>query len=279
MAGLLELSDREFRLLSALIYEKAGITLGDAKRSLLAGRLNKVLHQNGFESFAQYYEYVLSDSTGQALNTLIEKISTNHTYFWRESDHFEWFLKEALPEITGKLKREGSRDLRIWCAGCSTGEEPYTLAMLLQEHFGRELGSWEAGILATDISDRVLEHCRTGVYAHDNVAKLPPGFRQSGFEPVDAESWRVRERIRKMVLFRKLNLMREDFPFRGKFHAIFCRNVMIYFDTPTRKALVDRFYRFTAPGGYLFIGHSESLGRGTCPYNYIRPAIYRKERE
>lgn len=279
MAGLVELSDREFHLLSSLIYEKAGITLGDNKRSLMVGRLNKVLHQGGFESFSQYYEHVVADTSGQALNTLIEKISTNHTYFWRENDHFEWFLKTVLPEIAGRLKQGGSRDLRIWCAGCSTGEEPYTLAMLLHEFFGREIGSWETGILATDISDRVLIRCREGLYPAENVSKLPAGMKQNYFEKVDADTLKVSERVKKLVLFRKLNLMREDFPFRGKFSSIFCRNVMIYFDRPTREALVNRFYRFTEPGGYLFIGHSESLGRSNCPFRYIRPAVYRKEPE
>lgn len=279
MTGLVELSDREFQLLSTLIYEKAGITLGDTKRSLLVGRLNKLLHQNGIESFTQYYESVLNDGTGQALNTLIEKISTNHTYFWRENDHFEWFLNTALPEITGALKKTRSRDLRVWCAGCSTGEEPYTLAMLMHEYFGRELSSWETGILATDISDRVLARCLEGVYSDDNAAKLPQGLRQRYFEKAGDSAVRVRERVRQMVLFRKLNLMRESFPFKGKFHTIFCRNVMIYFDRSTREALVNRFYAVTEPGGYLFIGHSESLGRTNCPFQYIRPAVYRKEPE
>lgn len=279
MSELVSLSDREFRLLSTLIYEKTGITLGDTKRSLLVGRLNKELRQNGFESFTEYYDHVLGDATGQAINTLIEKISTNHTFFWRENDHFEFFLKTVLPEVTGRLRKKGPRDLRIWCAGCSTGEEPYTLGMLLHEHFGRELSTWDVGILATDISERVLAQARKGVYGDESVSKLPPGLRHGYFDRAGADEWSVREKVRRMVLYRKLNLMREDFPFKGKFHIIFCRNVMIYFDTPTRIALVNRFHRFTEPGGYLFIGHSESLNRTVCPYRYIRPAVYRKEGE
>jgi chemotaxis protein methyltransferase CheR len=231
------------------------------------------------KNFTQYYEYVLSDATGRALNTLIEKISTNHTFFWREYDHFAYFTETVLPEISASLRKRRSRDLRIWSAGCSTGEEPYTLAMLLCEYFGREMSSWETGVLATDISDRVLARCREGMYAAENMAKLPPMLRQSYFERVDGDILRVKEQVRNLVLFRKLNLIREEYPFKGRFQVIFCWNVMIYFDTPTRNALVQRFNRYLEPGGYLFVGHSESLGRANCPLRYIRPAVYQKERE
>lgn len=278
-AGVIRLSDREFRLLSDLVYTKTGIILGEQKRSLIVGRLNKEVRRIGFESFAEYYDHVIGDRSGQALNTLIERISTNHTFFWRENDHYTFFRETVLPEVVETLRRSGSRDLRIWCAGCSSGEEPYTLAMLLHDYLGPELAKWDAGILATDISSRVLEIALRGVYRSENVEKLPPALRNAGMERVEDDGWRVRESIRKLVLFRKLNLMRESYPFRGRFNLIFCRNVMIYFDTPTRKALVERFHRYTEPGGYLFIGHSESLGRSNCPYTYLRPAVYRKERE
>ncbi len=279
ITGLVHLSDREFRLLSELVYAKTGIILGEQKRSLIVGRLNKEVRRNGFESFAEYYDYVVGDRTGQALNTLIERISTNHTFFWRENDHYTFFRETVLPEFAKELRQSGSRDLRIWCAGCSSGEEPYTLAMLLQDYFGSELSKWDVGILATDISTRVLEIALRGVYRSENVEKLPVALRNAGMERIGEDEWRVRESIRKLVLFRKLNLMRSEYPFKGRFQVVFCRNVMIYFDTPTRQALVNRFHRYTEPGGYLFIGHSESLGRSNCPYTYLRPAIYRKERE
>jgi chemotaxis protein methyltransferase CheR len=277
--GLLKLSDKEFRKLSELVYAQCGIILGEHKRSLVVGRLNKELKQKGFESFMEYYEYVTHDPTGQALNTLIEKISTNHTFFWRENDHFDFFTNTVLPEEVALMRQRKSRDLRIWCAGCSTGEEPYTLAMLVREYFGRDLRNWDAGVLATDISDRVLRIATEGVYREENLKKLPPRLRNDYFVHADEDVWEVREDLRKMVLFRKLNLMRENYPFKGRFQIIFCRNVMIYFDTPTRNALVQRFYRSMEPGGYLFIGHSESLGRMNCPFRYVRPAVYRKEGE
>lgn len=277
--GLVHLTDREFRMLSELVYSRSGITLGEAKRSLVAGRLNKELKHHGFESFGEYYDFVVHDRTGQALSTLIEKISTNHTFFWRENGHFDFFVRTALPGVVAALRKRNSRDLRIWCAGCSTGEEPYTIAMLLEQYFGSEIGGWDAGVLATDISDRVLETARAGIYLKENVTKLPASLRTAAFEPVDRERVRVREGIRKRVLFRKLNLIREEYPFRGRFHIIFCRNVMIYFDIPTRTALVRRFHAYMEPGGYLFTGHSESLGRTNCPFGYVCPAVYRKDGE
>ncbi len=277
--GLTPVSDKEFRMLSELIYAKSGITLGDHKRSLLTGRLNKELKLHGFDNYTDYYHYVVNDSTGQALNRLIESISTNLTFFWRENDHFKFFAEVALPEIAAMLRKEKKQDIRIWCAGCSTGEEPYTLAMLLCEYFGVDIHNWDVGVLATDISDRVLETAKKGMYSDENIEKLPSRLRNMYLGREGELSWTVRENVRNMVLFRKLNLMREEFPFRKRFHIIFCRNVMIYFDESVRTALVNRFFRCTEPGGYLFIGHSESLRREGCPYAYVRPAVYRKERE
>lgn len=274
--GLVRLSDREFRLVSELVYAQTGITLGEQKRSLVIGRLNRELRRNGFRTFEEYYNHVISDASGAALNTLIERISTNHTYFWRESGHFEFFRDTVLPGIVDALRKKGRRDIRIWCAGCSSGEEPYTLAMLLQECLGPEIGTWDAGILATDISDRVIAAAREGVYRDENVAALPPKLRYAHLIRAGGNEWTVDEGTRRLVLFRKLNLMRRDYPFRGRFHTIFCRNVMIYFDTPTRQALVERFHRYMEDGGYLFIGHSESLGRSGCPFHYQCPAVYRK---
>jgi chemotaxis protein methyltransferase CheR len=279
MTDLVKLTDREFKMLSSLIYDKTGITLGDHKQALVVGRLNKELRESGFTSFTEYYNHVVNDPTGQAINTLIEKISTNHTYFWRESDHFTMFQNVVLPELTSALKKGGSREIRIWCAGCSSGEEPYTLAMLLHEHLGKEIGSWDAGILATDISDRVLKKAISGAYDADNVNRLPPNLKRAYFERADGDRFVASDNVKKLIMFRKLNLMRESFPFRRRFHMIFCRNVMIYFDTPTRMGLVERFHRYMESGGYLFIGHSESLGRSNELFRYLKPAVYRKGEE
>lgn len=277
VSELTPLTDREYKLISSLVYEKFGINLSEQKRSLIVGRLQMVLREHGFNSFEKYYDYVSSDSTGEALDMLINKISTNHTYFYRENSHFEFFVDKVMPQIQSLLRQKGSKDLRIWCAGCSSGEEPYTLSMLLLEFFGREISVWDTGVLATDISKRVLEKATAGIYDDENVSHLPSALKHKYFKRRSDRNWLVKDRVKEMVLFRRFNLIREDYPFKGKFHVIFCRNVMIYFDALTRKKLVNRFYRYTEPGGYLFIGHSESLGRNDCLYCYIRPAIYRRE--
>jgi len=270
------LTNKEYELISDLIYDKFGITLGDQKRSLIIGRLNKVLKQHGFSSFMQYYDYIKSDTSGQALEGLIDRISTNHTFFWRENGHFNYLIQQVLPGLLKFMENRKSRELRIWCAGCSSGEEPYTIAMLLDNHLAGNLSRWDIGILATDISSKVLEEARAGIYSMENVGRLPEGLLKKYFVADKDGAFAVKERIAGMVSFKRLNLMNEDFPFKGKFQVIFCRNVMIYFDKETRESLVERLARFQPEGGYLFIGHSESLGRGNSLYRYIKPAIYRR---
>jgi len=276
IGSLLEISDREFNLLKNLIYSKFGINLGEQKRSLLVGRLNKIVRRLGLDNFKDYYNYLLNDTTGEALDTLINRISTNHTFFWRESDHFELFRDKVLPETIKKLKKDGRRDLRIWCPGCSSGEEPYMLAMLIAEHFGHELGRWEVGILATDISAKVLGCATQAVYSDENVSHLPALYRRNYLIKKPDDTWLVSDKIRRMIMFRRLNLMRDSYPFKRKFRLIFCRNVMIYFDRTTREALVGRFSRYMENGGYLFIGHSETLGRSNNYYRYVQPAVYQR---
>jgi chemotaxis protein methyltransferase CheR len=259
-----------------LIYKRFGIDLGDQKRALVVGRLNKVLRKLGFTNFKDYYKYLMRDRSGQALDTLINRISTNHTFFNRESDHFEYFREVALPHICEILKNSGRTDLRIWCPGCSTGEEPYMLAILLNEFFDTQISLWNPRLLATDISNRVLEIARSGVYNRENISHLTPGLRNKYFQKHLDNTWVATDQIKNLILFRRLNLMRETYPFRGKFHVIFCRNVMIYFDQSTRDSLVARLSRYIEDDGYLFVGHSESLGRNNQYFQYIKPAVYRK---
>lgn len=219
---------------------------------------------------------MVTDKSGSALSELANAISTNHTYFYREKDHFEFFKQTALPEIVNMNRMAGDNDVRIWCAGCSTGEEPYNLVMQMLEFFGMDYNNWRAGILATDISERALLIAKRGVYSKDRIVNLPEDYKRKYFKKISNDEYEVVDKLKQEVLYRRFNLMNPRFVFKKKFHSIFCRNVMIYFDEPTRIELVNKFYDLLVPGGYLFIGHSESLKRDTHKFNYVMPALYQK---
>ncbi|RKL62441.1 protein-glutamate O-methyltransferase CheR [Thermoanaerobacteraceae bacterium SP2] len=271
---MVTITKKEFRQLADYIKANYGIHLKEEKQSLVTGRLHNVLIQNNFNNFSEYYNYIVSDKTGDAVVTLIDKITTNHTFFMRETDHFIYFRDKVLPYLKSTAK---DKDLRIWSAGCSTGEEPYTLAMIIDEFFGQEKMWWDTKILATDISSKVLDTAVKGIYSNEAIAALPSNWRLNYFKKLDEENSVLVDKIRNEVIYRKFNLMDEIFPFKRKFHVIFCRNVMIYFDAQTKSELVNKFYDLTEYGGYLFIGHSESLNREETKYKYIMPAVYRKE--
>lgn len=241
--------------------------------TLVNGRLHNVLLENGFENFTDYYNYVIADKSGKAIIQLIDKITTNHTFFMREADHFYYYRDKILPYLTTTVR---DKDLRIWCAASSTGEEAYTLAMIVDEFFGREKALWDTKLLATDISEKVLTIAKKGVYDHEHIASLPKSWQINYFKSIDGNSSMIIDRIKNEVIFRKFNLMEKVFPFKKKFHVIFCRNVMIYFDQDTKTELVEKFYESMEEGGYLIIGHSESLIRETTKFKYIMPSVYRK---
>ena len=271
---MIPISAKEFSQLANLIKSNFGVNLGEEKKSLLVGRLHSVLAQKNFTSFSEYYDYVVSDKSGDAIVTLIDKLTTNHTYFMRETDHFHYFRDRVLPYLE---KVEISKDLRIWSAGCSTGEEPYTLAMIMADYFGSSKVSWETKILATDISTKVLESATKGIYLNEQIAPLPVNWQQKYLKKIDSEKNMMVDKIKNEIIFRVFNLMKPVFPFKKRFQVIFCRNVMIYFDAATKRDLVNKFYEHMEPGGYLFIGHSESLNREETHYRYIQPSVYRKE--
>lgn len=273
---MMSISDSEFASLRQMIYSRFGINLTEQKRSLLVGRLQKMLRTNRIDTFEDYYRFLENDTSGKAVSDLINLISTNYTYFNREKDHFDYYLNTALPAICEEIRNRGEKNLRVWCAGCSTGEEAYTLLMLMHEYLGSEYPRWDAGILATDISERVLNTAREGVYPADKVKSLPENLQRKYFTRLPSGQMQVSEKIKREVTFRRFNLMNTTFPFKRPFHIIFCRNVMIYFDQTTRNALVQRFHRFLEPKGYFFIGHSETLGRDSELFRYILPAVYQK---
>jgi len=274
--GILQISDKEFRKISDLVYSQFGINLTDKKKALVRGRLNKLIKSLGFDTFGEYYESVINDKTGKGLISLIDKISTNHSYFFRENEHFNFLLEEGFPEFAEKMSRTRELDLKIWSAGCAAGEEPYTLAILASEYFGQKIYRGRPVILATDISLTALEQAMEGVYVQERVKTVPKVLSDKHLRSHDSDKMAVSDDLKKMILFKRLNLMHDSFPFKGKFHFIFCRNVMIYFDNKTKMDLVEKFHRYLYNGGYLFIGHSETLGRGSSLFKYIKPALYQK---
>jgi chemotaxis protein methyltransferase CheR len=220
-------------------------------------------------SFEQFSE--------QQLRQRVDRVTTNYTYFNRENDHFKFFYKTVLPEVTSRLQKEKRKDLKVWCAGCSSGEESYMLLMLMQEFFGKRYGSWDAGILTTDISNRALATAKADIYSAERANNLPENLRNTYLHRLGNGNWTVNEQLKREAVIRLFYLMNPTFPFKKRFQVIFCRNAMIYFDQPTREQLIRKFHRFTEPGGYLFICHSETLGRNHSHYRYLHPAVYKKE--
>jgi chemotaxis protein methyltransferase CheR len=264
--------DHEMEMLSEFIQTNFGINLTE-KRILLEGRLTNLLEERGFENFESYFHTVLADKTERELILLIDKITTNHTFFMRETSHFDYFRDTVLPWLAETVT---DGDLRIWCAGCSTGEEPYTLAMILADYFEKNNKNWDTKILATDISNRALSIAKKGVYNVESIKILPSAWQLSYFKHVKLDQYEVCERIKNRVVFRSFNLMEKVLPFRKSFHVVFCRNVMIYFNKETKEQLVNRFYDNTEKGGYLFIGCSESIPKDALSYQYVMPSVYRK---
>ncbi len=271
---MIRITEKEFELLSEYIKSNYGIYLKKEKQTLLRGRLSGVLNEMGFTNFMQYYNYMLADKSGGGLMTLVDKITTNHTYFMREPDHFHYFKKVVLPYLESSVK---DRDLRIWSAACSSGEESYTLAMIIDEYFSGKKMFWDTKLLATDISRSVLKTAKRGVYTRERIEPIPASWKAKYFKKYKDENFAVCDEIKNEVIYRKFNLIEKKFPFRRKFHTIFCRNVMIYFDKQTKCELVEKFHEYIEPGGYLFVGHSESLEREKTRFKYVRPAVYRKE--
>lgn len=269
---LVDPTDAEFLDLAKMVYDQFGIHLTDKKKALVRGRLNKVIKTRGLKTFGQYLQLVRQDKSGLALIELIDRISTNHTFFFREADHFSFFQEVALEEIG----TEGTGEIRIWCAGCATGEEAYTLAMLCREWAERRNFRGSFKILATDISVTALEHALGGQYNDERVRLVPQLLKAKYFQSAGPDCWTVSPELKSMILFKRLNFMDAAFPFRNSFHGIFCRNVMIYFDKATKNDLVQRLTRHLFPGRYLFIGHSETLGRDTFDLEYVKPSIYRR---
>ncbi len=271
--GLVELPrlrPAEFDEIRRFAKQRFGLDLRTGKEDLVSARLARGMRQGRFKSFRDYLDHVEHDSTGEALISLINALTTNHTSFYREPHHFEFLTKTVMPRL------RSSNDLRIWSSACSTGEEPYTIACTVAQEWNGQVRGLR--ILGTDISTKVLDIAKGARYAASSLAGAPQGWLPNYFvrEPGPEAMVRVRPELARAVSFRRLNLV-EPFPFHDRFHVIFCRNVMIYFDKPTQEQLVQRLAERLEPEGYLFVGHSESLAGVAHSLTYVRPAIYRKD--
>jgi len=268
----MHIEDKDFIRLRDYVKLNFGVNL-EKKKTLIEGRLSNYITQQGFSSFHDYINDVFNDRSGAKINTLMTKLTTNYTYFMREETHYKFMQDIALPYWTSVIK---DRDLRIWSAGCASGEEAYTTAMVLSEWFGVKKSEWDTTILATDISLKVLDLAKRGVYPEAHFDNLSKTWRDKYFTKIGPDEYKVKDALAREVVFSQFNLMGEFTRFRKKFHIIFCRNVMIYFDTPTKAALVKRYHDALEIGGYLFIGLSETLSGIIGNFSQIAPSIYKR---
>ncbi len=267
--------DSEYDFIRGLVYEHSRISLGPDKRELVSARLGKRLRATNLPNLSEYCRLLQSPGADEEVGHLIDAISTNHTFFFREHTHFDFLRDTIVPELVTRARSERWPELRIWSAACSSGEEPYSIAMTL----ARCGLTWPWRIEATDISRRVLARAEAAIYPRESVERLPPdqirAFFQRGYGPQEG-FYRVKPVLRERLSFHRLNLLEGEPPFAEPFQTIFCRNVMIYFDRPTQEQLVARLTRRLVPGGYLLVGHSESLSHIRHSLRMLHPATYQK---
>jgi chemotaxis protein methyltransferase CheR len=263
------ITDEEFNQIRDLIYEKAGISMSPVKKTLVVSRLSKRLRHYGFSKYSQYYDMVVKGNAVEEMQVMIDLLTTNETYFFREEKHFDFIQREVL------TKWPANKKLRAWSAACSRGQEPYTLAMVLADYLGVG-GNWE--IQATDISSKVLKYAREGSYPIDEAKNIPKKYLSKyclkGIRSQEG-TLLIDRALRSRIEYFPLNL-NAPWPDLGKYSVIMLRNVMIYFDVNTKAKLVNRLYQLLEPGGYLLIGHSETLSQINTKLSLVRPSIYRR---
>ncbi len=269
------ITDHEFDLIRRLVYDESGINLTDNKKQLVIGRLGKRLRTLGLRTFKEYNAYLKDAGGEQEVTTLLDCISTNKTDFFREPGHFDFLRREFIP---GFLNSGNGKKLRIWSAACSTGEEPYSIAITLHESIA-EIESYDVKMLASDISTKVLGAADRGVYESERLKPIPYNVMQRHFLIGSGNNkgrFKVKRHLRNMIVYRRINLMDENYPISTRFDVIFFRNAMIYFDKPTQTEVIDKLSRYLKDGGYMFLGHSETLQGTDCGLRYVRPNVYRK---
>ena len=268
---IIDITDKEFKFIAELVYNKFGINLPNYKKDLVKGRLNKLIQELGFTNFSDYIKYIINDKTSDSLMIMIDKITTNQSYFFREIDHFEFLKKIILPEIIKKNKT-----LKIWCAGCACGEEAYTLAMVITDFLLNKKIKHSVNILASDISSTCLKKAEKGIFPFEKINKTPDYYRLKYFNMIDNKKIKVKDDLKNIIYFKKINLIQKNQSFNNKFDIIFCRNVMIYFDMEIKKRLIEYFHEYLKKDGYLFIGHSETLFKYNNLFKFIKSAVYKK---
>lgn len=267
---MIKITDQEFTIMVDYLKSNYGINLAN-KKVLLEGRLNNYIVQKGFKSYTDYISAFKKDKSGHELSVLLNKVTTNHTFFMREAEHFSFLANTALPRIEQSCSVP---DLRIWCAASSTGQEAYTIAMILEDYFGAKIPKWDKVLLASDISTDVLDTATKGIYPTEDILNIPEVWKKKYFVNISPHEVQICDKIKSQVIFKQFNLM-DPISFKKPFHVIFCRNVMIYFDKPTKIDLINRFYNAIAPGGYLLLGQTESIP-DKSKFNYVMPSVYQK---
>lgn len=274
------MTQREFERFSALIYDEAGIKIPQVKKTMLEARLQKRIKAHKMRSFEEYADFVFSPAgQQQELVHLVDVVTTNKTDFFREPQHFDFLVKQVLPYIEqGRDYRSLRTPFKIWSAGCSTGEEPYTMAMVLNEYAQANPG-FRFAITASDICTRVLKTAMTAVYPEERVDTIPLALKKKYLlrsKDKDKALVRICRELRQSVSFQRVNLMDDELAITDVQDAIFCRNVLIYFDKPTQTRLMHKFHRRLAPGGFLFLGHSETLNGLDVPFQSVGSTVYRR---
>lgn len=267
------MTEGQFTYISTLVKNACGINLHDGKKELVKARLCKILRALKITDFDEYIERIANDP--REMTRMLDSLSTNLTYFFRESQHFNYLREVELPALLYRNRQ--SRRLRLWSAGCSSGEEPYSMAVTVREVLA-SAKDWDVGILATDLSTRMLEQAKQATYDLERFREMPRNYLSQYFRLLETrpvKRYGIKEELRSMVTFGQLNLM-GYWPMKGPFDVIFCRNVMIYFDKQTQARLIQRYWDILAPEGLLFVGHSESLSGINHNFEYVQPAIYRK---
>ncbi|MCP9291921.1 CheR family methyltransferase [Gracilimonas sediminicola] len=257
----------DFKRVKDLLYEYCGIFLQEGKEALVQSRLMKRMRKLGIGSFSEYLDFIERPESGGEFLAFVDVLTTNKTHFFREAQHFEFIRKHIIPTM-------GGRNAKWWSAGCSTGEEPVTTAITLHE--ARRTTPWSSvKILATDISREVLKVAKNGVYPSSRMMDVPDSIRRKYFESIGNDEFKVKEQVEEMITYGRLNLT-EDWPLKGNFQVIMCRNVMIYFNRQTQQQVVQKFYDQLQPGGFLFLGHSESVSSNNKGFKNLAPAVYQK---